>query len=76
MIQTKTISDDARGKIHLFEFGNREYLLLETKKGYKRGGDYHQSRQHDILLQGGITFYYRKNRKEKILKMKEGDSID
>jgi len=50
------IHEDERGKIYLLKHAGKEFLLLETKKDHSRGGDYHKSRQHDIVLSGRVVF--------------------
>lgn len=71
----KPFFEDSRGKIFILNIDKKEYLLLETNKGFKRGGDYHQSSQHDIVLKGKINFYYRIDNEEKKLEMREGQCI-
>ena len=71
----KPFFEDSRGKLFTLNIDNKEYLLLETKKGFKRGGDYHQSTQHDIVLKGEVNFCHRINGKDIKTKMLEGQSI-
>lgn len=52
----KLIHEDARGRIWLLNYKDKEYLLLETKAGYSRGGDYHKTRQIDVVLSGKIVW--------------------
>jgi len=54
----KQIHEDARGKIYQLKFGDREFLILETKKGFRRGGDYHKTWQFDVVLSGEVLFTY------------------
>ena len=54
----KQVHEDARGTLYILTFGDKEYLLMFTKKGFKRGGDYHQSIQHDVVLSGRVEFEY------------------
>lgn len=49
-----TIHEDKRGKISSIILDGKEYIIIETKKGYARGGDYHKSTQHDVVLRGKI----------------------
>lgn len=71
----KPFFEDSRGKLFTLNINKKEYLLLETYKGFKRGGDYHQTTQHDVVLKGEINFYYRIDNEEKKVNMREGDSI-
>jgi len=52
----KLISKDHRGKIWRLEIDNQEYILMETVRGELRGGDYHQTPQHDLVLKGRILW--------------------
>lgn len=53
----KLINKDKRGRIWLCEFMGKEYLLLETKAGFYRGGDFHQTIQTDVVLHGTIRWF-------------------
>jgi hypothetical protein len=47
------INEDARGSITLIKYNNVEiYTLSRTRRGYARGGDYHPTAQHALLLDG------------------------
>lgn len=50
------VYEDKRGKILRFFYKGNEYVLLETKEGYSRGGDYHKTRQFDVVLKGRIEW--------------------
>lgn len=69
----KLIHRDKRGKIWIAEFMGKEYLLLETKAGFYRGGDYHQTRQTDIVLRGSILWVMKKNGYSTTRYMRERD---
>jgi len=46
----KTI-EDVRGKIVFFSYGNKQINVIEIRKGYSRGGHYHEvSTSHTILV--------------------------
>lgn len=53
-VQIKLINSDQRGELYGLYIDDKEYLIMETKKNYRRGGDYHNSIQHDIVLKGKI----------------------
>jgi len=53
-MELRSIHKDKRGTIFLLSIKNKKYLVLETFKGYRRGGDYHSSDQHDVVLKGKI----------------------
>lgn len=54
MINLEELHTDNRGIIWVFHYKDREYLLFTIKKNAVRGGDYHKSTQHDIVLEGKV----------------------
>jgi hypothetical protein len=48
--------NDVRGTIMFYSFGKLIIHLVETKKGFSRGGHYHKFKSDHILLQGKIEF--------------------
>lgn len=74
-METKMVSNDERGEIYTLQIVGKEYIILKTYKGYRRGGDYHESPQHDVVLEGDVNFYYRENGVEKERRLIEGDNI-
>ena len=52
--------EDARGKIFFFEFNKKNINLIEIKKGFARGGHYHNFDSEHIGLSGKIR-YLEKN---------------
>lgn len=52
--------EDVRGKIIFISFNNHYYGLLETKKGFARGGHYRKISQ-DLFLISGKAEYSEKN---------------
>lgn len=50
----ETLNEDSRGRILRLELNGKEYIILETKKGKKRGGDYHNVVQYNTVLEGKI----------------------
>jgi quercetin dioxygenase-like cupin family protein len=47
---------DPRGRILFCQYGDISVNLVETKKGFSRGGHYHKFKSDHILLQGKIEF--------------------
>jgi len=70
-LKFKRIHRDSRGDIYAIYAGSREYILLVTKKGSRRGGDYHQSIQHDTVLDGRVKVVSLK----KELMLQEGQTV-
>jgi quercetin dioxygenase-like cupin family protein len=66
---------DVRGKILKLELNGKEFVILVTKKGYLRGGDFHKSVQHDVVLEGAVRFFWREDGIERKLQLTEGMSI-
>lgn len=74
-MKLEKIYKDKRGVIYRLMVDGKEYMVIETKKGYARGGDYHQSIQHDIVLKGQILWEERDEEDNNIGKvMVEGES--
>lgn len=72
----KTHEDD-RGKIWTLNHNEREYILFTIKEGKARGGDYHETDQHDIVLRGVVKAKRAKPTDgvlENTCILKEGDS--
>ncbi len=51
----KSVSD-ILGTILFYSFGKSAINFVETKKGFSRGGHYHQFKSDHVLLQGKIEF--------------------
>lgn len=51
----KSVSD-VRGIILFCSFGESTINFVETKKGFSRGGHYHEFKSEHILLRGKIEF--------------------
>ena len=51
--------NDVRGKILFCSFGEKLLNFVETKKGFSRGGHYHEFQSDHILLRGKIEFKER-----------------
>ena len=51
----KSVSD-IRGTIFFYSFGKSTINFVETKKGFSRGGHYHEFKSDHVLLQGKIEF--------------------
>lgn len=47
---------DERGVIWRVMVEDKEYKLIKTVKGEIRGGDFHQSAQHNLVLKGRIMW--------------------
>ena len=59
-LQFEKESTDVRGKILMLRYGNKRINLVETKKGFSRGGHYHDFESKHILI-SGIIEYREKN---------------
>lgn len=49
--------EDVRGKIFFFSQENKRFSLVEMKKGFARGGHYHNFDQIHIILTGKIEYH-------------------
>lgn len=48
--------EDVRGKIIFFKYGNKRVNFVEIKKGYARGGHYHNFESEHIIIAGKIEY--------------------
>lgn len=48
------LQQDDRGMVWRMLHDNKEYIVQQTFKGKKRGGDYHRSEAHFYVLDGRI----------------------
>jgi len=48
------VHEDVRGRIYRLQLEGREYMLLTTKKGFRRGGEMHSTEQRLTVLKGKI----------------------
>lgn len=46
--------DDVRGKIIFYSYNNMKINLIETRKGFARGGHYHKYDQDYTLISGQV----------------------
>lgn len=61
--------EDIRGKIFFFSHKNEQINLLELKRGFSRGGHYHEFDSVHIIIRGKVE-YHEENidtRKERIV---------
>lgn len=49
--------EDTRGKIIFLKLGRKKINLIEIKKGFARGGHFHQTDTSHFLLSGKIEYY-------------------
>ena len=56
IIKFKKSVRDVRGTILFYSFGKSTFNFVETKKGFSRGGHYHEFKSDHILLRGKIEF--------------------
>jgi len=74
-MKIEKVHEDERGSIHRILFKGKEFIILSTKKGFLRGGDYHKSKQHDVVLTGKMEFRYKINGKEQTKTLGAGEMI-
>lgn len=53
-IEIEKIIDEVRGKNTFLSYGNLQLILVETNKGFSRGGHYHKTDTNHTLLSGTI----------------------
>ena len=55
-LQFEKEANDVRGKILFLRYGNKRIHLVETKKGFSRGGHYHDFESKHIIISGVIEY--------------------
>ncbi len=55
-LQFEKESSDVRGKILMLRYGDKRINLVETKKGFSRGGHYHDFESKHILISGTVEY--------------------
>jgi quercetin dioxygenase-like cupin family protein len=55
-LQYEKEASDARGRIIFLSYGNKNINLVEIKKGFSRGGHYHEFASTHHLLSGTIKY--------------------
>lgn len=53
-MSVEEVSNDKRGNMIKVTWLGKTYWILFTKKGYGRGGEYHPSAQHNMVISGSI----------------------
>jgi len=74
-IEVKKIHEDSRGKIYSIKLNTQELILWTLKKDYIRGGNFHKSIQHDIIISGDVLVTYREKDKDIKKVYTEGEYI-
>ena len=49
--------EDKRGKILFLKYGHKKINLIEIKKGFARGGHFHQTETSHFLISGKIEYH-------------------
>jgi len=74
-MKIEKIHEDQRGAIYRILFSGKEFLLVSTNKGYSRGGDFHESMQHDVVLSGKVNYIVRQEGRDNVMTLKSGHII-
>jgi len=73
--EMELVHRDRRGDIYRISVDDREMILLHTKRGYARGGDFHESVQHDVVIRGSVKFTLHMNDGDHSTEIEEGEAI-
>jgi len=71
-LESKLIHKDSRGTITCFYIDGVEYTILQTRKGFARGGCIHNVVEHAAVLQGEVEYHIRGNA---AFKVQKGDNV-
>ena len=63
----KNYFKDARGEIRRFKINGTKFNLIYTKAGMLRSGDYHNSKQYDLILKGKFRITMLKKGKNVVM---------
>ena len=67
------IISDRRGTNVFTTIKRHKAMVSYTKKGYYRGGDYHNCDQLFYVIKGRVKYWIKIKGKEKVMILKEGD---
>ena len=69
------IHEDVRGRIFKVTIDENEFYVLETRKGYARGGHSHTEDSYIAVLKGRLKYKAKIDEKEEARIIREGDVI-
>ena len=58
-LKIEKLVEDIRGKNTFLSFGSLQLILVETNKGFSRGGHYHKSKTNHTLISGTIHLHQK-----------------
>ena len=69
------IHEDVRGRIFRVTIDEHEFYVLETRKGYARGGHSHTEDAYTVILKGKLEYRAKIGEREEVKTVREGDVI-
>lgn len=75
-MKIEKVNEDSRGEVFVITGGPKKYdrlVLLTTKSGYARGGDYHKKSKQNCTVIDGCMLYTLKG--SPTLVLKAGDTV-
>jgi len=69
------IHEDVRGRIFRVTIDEHEFYVLETRKGYARGGHSHTEDSYIAVLEGKLEYKAKIGDREEVRIISEGDVV-
>jgi len=69
------IHEDVRGRIFRVTIDKHEFYVLETRRGYARGGHSHTEDSFIAVLEGSLEYKARIDDREEVRIISEGDVV-
>ena len=73
--QLPPVQTDQRGEIRRFSLQGDDFAAIFTKKGFYRGGDFHNVVQHIVVVRGEFEVTTRENERDVVTKKRAGELI-
>lgn len=70
-----SVQTDQRGEIRRFDLRGTDFAAIFTKKGYYRGGDFHNVVQHIIVVKGEFEVTTREDNRNVVATKRTGELI-
>jgi len=73
--QLPPVQTDQRGEIRRFSLQGDDFAAIFTKKGFYRGGDFHNVVQHIVVVRGEFEITTRENERDVVTTKRTGELI-
>ena len=73
--QPPPVQTDQRGEIRRFSLQGTDFAAISTKKGFYRGGDFHNVVQYIVVVRGEFEVTTRENERDVVTKKRAGELV-